>query len=185
MRTGYGSETSGSSTRCRTSDCLSWSFGSAIAGTCTGGSSPTCFDPFTRAYGLSARGAELPGHLVTGHDTRALARRMFLLTPVQRPRRARKGGGVIKYASSADTHRRVSVPTEVDHGTHPTPARRSAYGSRGWRTTFSSRPGPTPITLTRVSQSSSIRSMYACAFLGSSSYERAAEMSSHHPSSHS
>jgi DNA-binding CsgD family transcriptional regulator len=33
---------------------------------------------FARAFGLSARENELPGHLVSGTDTRELARRMFL-----------------------------------------------------------------------------------------------------------
>ena len=33
---------------------------------------------FARAYALSAREAELLGHLVTGNDTRDLARLMYL-----------------------------------------------------------------------------------------------------------
>jgi DNA-binding CsgD family transcriptional regulator len=49
-----------------------------IAVTIEDTSPPDRLDLFARAFGLSAREGELLGHLVTGRDTRDVARRMFL-----------------------------------------------------------------------------------------------------------
>ncbi|HEX2075118.1 MAG TPA: glycerophosphodiester phosphodiesterase family protein, partial [Geodermatophilus sp.] len=101
---------------------------------------------------LRPENAFLPRHLRRGQDPAAPGdaeseARLLLALGVD---------GLITDCPDVAVRAREALRPERPRAGSPGP-RRSAHSSRSWTTTFSSRPGPTPMTLIRAPASSSIR----------------------------